>query len=905
MQCRYYVLITMLAGIKLSVGLFSAAPPERPTAPKPVHQQQLPAGMFELPQDAVLGTPGSLGQPSMMGIPQLPSSAAPKLKDFLPFMKPGSFGPKAQAGGHLPAVSNDCAPGGAGSLPASVSASPVHLPQAPVSFPPSPQRQPPVSLSTSNGYGEMPSTAGTGFVHAEAGNPIAEVLLSPTAPPGAPRSASPAHQHPSAVAHPGGPAESHHQPLMSYNIPQNYSSTAAGIGIEPVITSSHAGAPGRSSNSQMMGQPPVVSSSMYSGHNLTQPVIGTSGVHTQQAFPGSMSSFQNQVAGQPSLVSNAAAAVQPGNGTRPLHSGLPHSDVATVGLPVVSAGCSQSYPGGNIAVSIVPQEHQVPAVVPGVPGLQMNNSNNVPYYYQTPAAVPPASTAVQFPYQPKSGQVRPPSYEVVTQHYPPPAPSSQPGFTGPFASAQSAGVPLPAQTSYPGTGTVCPEVPYGSVHAGNLPASNQQALIGVHPQHPIASQPHQPPAPHPVMSANQSPFAPAQLSQRPMMPALTPFMEQQPQRIRQDQPRYPSASQTVPGLPVPSQYLPDASHAQSQVPSFAQYPVNAPMPTTQPQPRYSAVPSTSHPHPAGVQHQQPAYQNTSQQLPASQMQPMNTAVGHVQPVVPSQQHYQPHPVQPSRPELGHTAGYPPGSLPQMRCTDTNQTYQASNQPTSAYHQPPPVISQQQLHYQSSTAQQQSLYHPRSSQPAVVNQSFNFGTAQMPYSNQHQPHSDASYSHSVNSSAGEMQALVDIPVCLPSPLQPSRVTAAEVSKNVDSLRDLDLSGKTTSTAGDAQPKQTDSSVKLSGEDTAESKDLAADASSAKVDGQHEKSDDKLRHAVRQSFASRDVYADSDTMTRFVAEVEKFQKHVDSLVKPTLGGYFPLDKEWKVSFFHVHS
>jgi len=906
----------VLTGIKCSVGLFSAAPPERPTAPKPGHHQQLPAAAFELPPDAVLGMPSSLVQPSAAGMPQMPSSEAPKLKDFLPFMKPGSFGPRAQAGSRVPTVSNDCAPGSAGSLPASVSASPVHLPQASVSFPPSPQRQPPVSLPTSNGHAEMPWSAGTGFVHSDAGYPIAEMLLSPTAPPGAPRSASPALQPPLTIAHPGGPAESQQQqpfrPVnMPYSVPQNYSqasvdvsSTVAGIGVQP--TSSHTDTPvhrGHSSNSQrdmqVTGQPPVVSNPVYSGHSLSQPGIAAAGVYTQQALPSNISSFQNQVTGRPSLVSNAAVV------PTAQHSGLPHTIVASMGVPPVSAGFSQSYPGGNVAANNL-QQPNVPVAVSDIRDQQVNNSNNTPresslvggtqlsnievskpYYYQAPMVLPPPSTAGQFPYLSKPGHVRPPSYEVVIQQYPPPAQPmhqpAQPSFSRPLSNVHPPGITPPAQTSYP----VHPEMSYGNVRPGNLPTGNQQS----YPQHPIASQPQQQPVSHQVTSASQSPFVPGQ---HPVMPMSAGFVEQQPQHVSHDQPRYPvvTASQTVPGLPMPSQQFPDASsHAPNQAPSHAQYPI------AHPQPRYPAVPSTQYPgtqpYPAGMQ------QLPYRQPPASQMQPMHPSAGQTQPVAASQHQYQPRPGQPSRPEVHHTAGYPPGGSPQMRYPDANQAY---NQPTSAYSQPTAVIShpQQQVRHPSSAMPQQSLYHPGSSQPPVANQSaFNVSTAQAPFSSQHPPSAGTSYAHSMNGAPGEMQALVDIPVCLPSPLQPSRVTTAEVSKNVDSLRDIDLSGKTASSTGDAQPKQRDSSVKPSGEDLAEGKDVtAAEYSCVKVD---EKSDDHLHHSDRQSsHASRDVYADSDTMTRFVAEVEKFQKHVDSLVKPTLGGYFPLDKEWKVSF-----
>ena len=870
--------------------LFSAAPPERPTAPKPGRQPPLPAAAFQLPQDAVLGMPGS----SVMGMPQMPSSEAPKLKDFLPFMKPGSFGPKA--GSHM---SNDCAPGSAGSLPASVSASPVHLPQASVSFPPSPQRQPPTSLPTSNGYVEMPWTAGAaaGLAHSDAGYPVAEVLLSPTAPPGAPRSASPAHQPlPPTVAHPGGPAETH-QPYRpantSYNIPQNYSqpsvsqsSAAAGVGIQPVpgIASGHAGAPGQNGyashsrgNVQMIGQAPAPSNPVYSGHSVSQPGIGTSGVPVQQAFPGSMSSFQDQVSGQPSVVSNAAA-VPPGSGSYSQHGGLPQS------VPAVSASADQSYLGGNVGASNIQQ----PGTFAALPNVairhQFNNSNNAPgqfsfaggptqpssvevsapYYYQPPAAVPPPPNAVQLPRQSAPGPVvRPPSYELVTQHYPPQAQpvSSQPSFTGP-----PAGVTLPMQTSYP----VRPEATYGGVHAvGSLPIGNQQ--------HPVASQPpQQPPAAHHVTSASQGPFVPAQ---HPVMPPSSSFMQQQQQS------RYQAPSQTVPGLPVPGQHVP------GRAPGQAQYPPNVAMSAAQPQPRYPTMPATaSHPYPAG---QQPVYQNMGPQSTAGQIQPLRGQLHQ-------QQYQQPHPGQPVRPEVGHAMGYPPGRSPQVRFPDP--AYPASSQPASVYRQPPPVISHQQVPYQpAQSAQQQPLYHPGSSQPPRANQSatavsYNFSpAAQTPYTNQPQPApAGTTYSPSASNAAGEMQSLVDIPVCLPSPLQPSRVSAAaELSKNVDSLRDLDLSGKTTASADDAEARQGDAGGKPSVEDTAESRDAG------KLDEPSGKPEEELRHVSHQSPGSRDVYADSDMMARFVAEVEKFQKHVDSLLKPTLGGYFPLDKEWKVS------
>ena len=924
----------------------SGAPPQRPTAPKPGQQQQFPATAFDVPQDGVFGMPGSVGQPSVMGMPQLPSSKAPKLKDFLPFMKPGSFGPKAQVGGRASTVSNDCAPGSAGSLPASVSASPVHLPQASVSFPPSPQRQLPVSVSTSNGYGEMMQAAGIGFVHPDAGYPVVEALLSPTAPPGAPRSASPALQQPPAVAHPGGPAESH-QMSRPTDIPQNYSqssvsqgSVSVGTGMLPMPAStgsytgsalpSYAGFNGQS-DMQAIRQQPAVSTLAYSGPNFNPPGMHTqSGVNTQHALPSNTSSLQSQAPRQPFVVpSNAAlpANMPPGTSTHPHLGGLPLGSVGSIGSPAVSTNWSQSIPRENVAANNIRQP-DVGSTIPGVPVHQVNNSNNVhgqfssvdgsqpsnidvssSHYYPAPASVPPSFTALRSPYQSTQPQPRPPSYEVVTQHYPPPTqpvsvyPSARPGFTGPPSSVHvqpglsAAGLTGPIQMSYHGVNTVCPEVSFGSMHAGHLPASNQQPATSMHPQHTVASQPQRLPLAHHIMPGSQRPLVPPQ---HPVMPVSAACVEQQPQHFSQSQPRYPLVSQTVPGLPVPSQHPSGVSHGPQQTPSQAHNPTNVQMPASQPQSRYPAVTSALYSYPAGAQQLQPAYQNTSQQPVASQMQPMHTTASHMQPAVSGQQQqYQQYPVHPNRPDVGHTPGYLPGSQPQPRYAGTNEVYPASNQPATAFCQPVSVNSQQ-LHYPSPVPQQRPLYHPGSSQPPVVNQSTtpssNFSTPQTPYSNQHQPHTSTQYNRNVNNAPGEMQAFADIPVCLPSPLQPSRVTAAEVSKNVDSLRDLDLSGRTSS-ASAAQSKQKDSSNgKLPNVDTAEAKDVVTDSSSATVEEQHDKSEEATR---RHSRSSRDVYADSDTLTRFVAEVEKFQKHVDSLVKPTLGGYFPLDKEWKVS------
>lgn len=49
--------------------------------------------------------------------------------------------------------------------------------------------------------------------------------------------------------------------------------------------------------------------------------------------------------------------------------------------------------------------------------------------------------------------------------------------------------------------------------------------------------------------------------------------------------------------------------------------------------------------------------------------------------------------------------------------------------------------------------------------------------------------------------------------------------------------------------------------------------------------------------------QDPYVDPEVLGRFVAEVEKFEKGVESLYKHTLSGPTPLEKEWKVRVLPV--
>ncbi|XP_071112236.1 tyrosine-protein phosphatase non-receptor type 23-like [Haliotis cracherodii] len=81
--------------------------PSRPAAPKPASTQ----------------APGPAPIPAIPGETTLPSFEGPKLRDYLPFMKPATFGPKSTDRGP-PDSPGDLVPGG--SLPSSLSGSPVH-----------------------------------------------------------------------------------------------------------------------------------------------------------------------------------------------------------------------------------------------------------------------------------------------------------------------------------------------------------------------------------------------------------------------------------------------------------------------------------------------------------------------------------------------------------------------------------------------------------------------------------------------------------------------------------------------------------------------------------------------------------------------------------------------------------
>ena len=60
---------------------------------------------------------------------------------------------------------------------------------------------------------------------------------------------------------------------------------------------------------------------------------------------------------------------------------------------------------------------------------------------------------------------------------------------------------------------------------------------------------------------------------------------------------------------------------------------------------------------------------------------------------------------------------------------------------------------------------------------------------------------------------------------------------------------------------------------------------------------EQREEQIKNSLKQSLA-HDPYTDQEVLNRFVTEVEKYEKFVESMTKETLSGPTPLDKEWKV-------
>ena len=68
-------------------------------------------------------------------------------------------------------------------------------------------------------------------------------------------------------------------------------------------------------------------------------------------------------------------------------------------------------------------------------------------------------------------------------------------------------------------------------------------------------------------------------------------------------------------------------------------------------------------------------------------------------------------------------------------------------------------------------------------------------------------------------------------------------------------------------------------------------------------QQQKEEAMLKSSMTRQ-TSRDPYSDPLVKDRFVGEVEKFAKYIESLTKPTCSGPTNLDLAWKVMFLQCN-
>ena len=941
-----------------------APPPARPTAPKPGQPQTsgFDAAIANFPVD-MSGLPPAAFHQSMMpsAMPQLSAEPQPlRLKDFLPLMKPGSFGPKA------PLTTKGLSGNGsasvpAGSLPGSISASPVHFAPMSGSLPASPHKQMLPNAEPTGAYNR--ETLNTGFVPPSGSHIGSSIQASQISGAG-------------------------FKPIMS-----NQSEVYASFNVQNsnVNMSGHVmdtagqfvpSAPGSVSTASSVANYSGTSShvvSSGSGHGGRVDYVYDNASGTSTGITGPMHSTSVIASGginsMRTLNSQSAGTIQ-------YPTALPHGPSLAGGQQFASSyvaydnGSGQSFIQSNQGV---PQDYNGLHVNPPYGG---NSHTNVPvssssasgYYSNTPATFPPT-------YQAISGGV----YTGASVGHPPFVNTSSHSISGnnvnqPVNQLQHpsqglSNMPVPSSASMPR------QPPTQTASQFHSPADAQSQRIGITYASAV-------PTSLPYNSAHQTN---SQIQQQ------MPLSVHQPAILNQatmsganglaiaPQNWYSSANQSASVSTFPGQYShehPISNNAtitsmsgQHQPRFSSDVSVTSVIAASgQPQPRY---PSTAAGMPGNFQQQGPGFSSVNQmpqRFPVSNQQPAfqapsQTSSGYMAnnnqlrypvadrmlPPTAGQsqndlQRQYPNNVQPEYqmtnvPAIGNTWASPQSVGQPTRGYQTgNQAsgepsygYQLANQSTGVSQQSYPSGNQQHSNYTyANQAQSQTYSNP--GQPAVSGGNFNSSSAyqgSVPGStpvNYGQMHSSQSFpvqqgvsgvqnvysAFPQNVSAAPLpyspatSSVSDItPPSLPSPLQPSRVSsgASSNSKNLESLKDLEITSAANTTAssssgtseGRSVSGENVSSVDSTGMASPVGDKLAVPSLVPKVvstEEQRERREEEARRTLHQSRSTRDPFADADVLTRFAAEVEKFQKLVDALVKPTLGGYLPLDKEWKV-------
>lgn len=336
--------------ILMFVFLFIAPPPTRPMAPKPgdITEDKLPNVPTQMMPEQNIPVPGPGAQQFMPSdIPQLPSVIpagfdGPKLKDYLPFMKPKTFGKDRKTRSKEPSPQPHDDISAYGSLPIGGVSSPVHLPSGPSSLPGSPHHG---RTTGDTGYaqqynaGMRPDTGQPGY------NPVdVQHYPSPSQSPGL-QYPSPAHspalpskqdqtyQHqntvPQGLQHPHsnippansvpGPSYDRTQQIPNSNVQNKDMMNMMGRKEQDGIMSSH-------------GQP-------YTAHQYTAAYTQPGTPYVPQTHGGSRMPFHPNVSQQPYGAHGAT------------------NTVSAAHTPIITPGNSQSYqPHGQSLNKLPPQD---------------------------------------------------------------------------------------------------------------------------------------------------------------------------------------------------------------------------------------------------------------------------------------------------------------------------------------------------------------------------------------------------------------------------------------------------------------------------------------------------------------------------------------------------------------------
>lgn len=858
--------------------------------------------------------------PTAMGYPALPSDPTPlsgdvpaaapglTLKDYLPFMKPGTWSKDKTSKGSSAAAratssvdpallaaypglalldNPDAAalPGHYGSLPSSQSQSPVHMPKQPSSQPASPAMRhqaypPPPTLSDS--------------------------IQSPTAAPGAP-SAKRWPTDPASYngAPPGGP---------EYPISSQYSvvSTAAASTSLQFAASQAPHAAGYtrgpmpgynlpssayppSSVSAGSPHPPVPSGAPHQAQNYTQP-------------PASSTSLPSSVAGNPAYGHQSTSAHASSNQWQG------YGYVSAASQPAVTTSASmpqfsQSSASPNQYPQVTPQSggqqsiRQPAGYIPsqqgqnptgtGVPGRPSAQGTGAVTGKQYPSG-PPASYASQ----PNQYQSNPGQYQTMPGQYQPQMGYANTAFSMPSSSNvyQVPGQQYQAYAPVSSAVATSSSAPYStpmSVGTSQSMSPYTPQSTSYIPQSTSAFTSQSSTAYTPVSTVYQSPTQnPAQVSG-----TSTVASNYQQQHTQHQQPGSSVSSgylaqgqgqyTTQQGQTKGQFYQPGQTQSQyssQQTPGPFQYPQQSPSQVTgQYQPnQYPQGQGVSPYSQQGTHQAQPQYPQFRAQYPSQPSQSQAT-------VTPAQGQNL---AQPSQ------AQYSSQGAP-------SQYHQTNTYPGTQGHQPQP---NQNLPNTCQTGQYQMPQKP-SPYPAVSTQQVSGQTTQYPSQQYPQQQQQQAYpQNSYNAYPAYSQAMPT----LPSPLKPTPPPSVGYPSPVPSPavgpdnKPLDATVRSSSlppasplpqesTKLDRQKSVDD--ILSAGPDKAAEEDVLTPKVITSEDIKRQK-EEELKNSLKEG--PKDPYVEPAVLDKFIADVEKFGSQVEGLTKQTLSGPTPLEKEWKVLF-----